>query len=89
MAGLFILFISINILAFIAGHIFTDGIIELPKWLDVNPFNCRKCLTTHIAWVLNTLVGLIVGSWLYVVLGVIFAGIIYWLIRNEEKDQWE
>ena len=88
-AVLFIILIGISVFAFIIGKLFTEGSFKLPSWLDMKPFNCRKCLTTHIIWVLDTLIGLIVGSWIYIVCGILLGVCIYLLINNEEKNQWE
>lgn len=88
MGALFILFISINILAFIIGRLLTLDTSKWPVWLNMKPFNCRKCLTTHISWVLNTFIGLLIGNWIYIIAGIIVAGVIYYLIDIEEKKQW-
>lgn len=87
MTVLFIIFIGINITAMILGNLVE--IIKLPKWLDFKPFNCKKCLSTHICWVLNTLVALIAGSAFYFIAGIAAAATIYYLIDNEDKAQFE
>ena len=85
---MFISLIAISIISFIVGKTVTE-LIKLPAWLDMKPFNCRKCLTTWISWVLNTLLGLIVGDWIYILCGTISSSVIFYLIYNEEKKQWE
>lgn len=88
-AILFMNLIGISAASFVIGRLFTEGSIKLPYWLDMKPFNCRKCLTTWTSWVLNTLVALIVGSVIYFICGTISSAVIFWLIYNEEKKQWE
>lgn len=84
---MFISLITVSIISFIVGKTVTE-LIKLPVWLDMKPFNCRKCCTTHLTWVLNTLVGLILSNWIYIILGIIMAICSYVLINNEEKKQW-
>lgn len=88
-AVLFIILIGISVFAFIIGKLFTEGSFKLPSWLDMKPFNCRKCLTTWTSWILNTLVGLMVSNWIYIICGTISSTVIFYLIHNEEKNQWE
>lgn len=87
LGALFILFISVCILALIIGHL--PECVKLPCWLDFKPFNCRLCLTTWTCAVLQTLIAIFIGGWLYFVGGVIASIVLFILIWREEKKQWE
>lgn len=87
LTALFILFVSICILSFIVGHL--PECVKLPCWLDFKPFNCKLCLTTWTCVVLQTLVALITGLWLYFIAGLVASVIIFTLIHLDEKSKWE
>lgn len=84
---LFILFIGINLVALFLGNYVEHH--PLPECLDFKPINCRKCLSTHISWVLNTLVATLINSWFYFIIGILTAGVIFYLLDREDKKQFE
>lgn len=86
-AGLFILLVGITLVAFILGNLITEKNL-LPKFINIKPFNCRKCLTTHLIWVPGVFIGLLIENMWFVVMSIIFAAIAYFLLDREDKKQF-
>lgn len=87
LSALFILYISINMLSLFMGRLVE--IVKLPQWLNFKPFNCRLCMSTHTAWILHTLLALLINSWLYFGAGIVAAAVIYYLIYKEDSKQFD
>lgn len=50
-------------------------------------FECRGCLSFHIAWVTSTLFSLAFGDWIMLGIGIVMALIMYWGIKIDEKNK--
>lgn len=88
-ALLFIAIIGITTSSFILSRLITESSFRIPELLDFKPFNCRKCLTFHSIWILNTILGLIVQNYIVILIGFIIALASYYLIKKEEESKWE
>ena len=86
-AEIFMVYIAVNCLAMFLGNMIEH--IKLPTLLDTKPFNCKKCLSTHSAWVMHTFIALCIGNWIYFICGIIAAVAIYKLIDHEDRQQFE
>lgn len=58
-------------------------------------FECKSCLSFHIAWVTSTIISLAFGDWIMLAIGIIMALIMWLGIKTDEKnktvnlDEWE
>lgn len=50
-------------------------------------FECRQCLSFHIAWVTSTIISLLFGDWIMLIVGIIMALIMYLGIRIDTKNK--
>lgn len=83
-----LIFITINIIACIIGYIATESkyrLVEYIPTLNFKPFNCKPCFTFHSIWILQGIVALIIGSWIYFIIAVITALLIFFILWVEDK----
>lgn len=82
-----ILFFVIYIVCFIAAHAITEGFVRPFGLFDVYPWKCRKCLTTWSMAVSYGVGGLILGSWVFFLGGLLLttAQAICFIITDKEK----
>lgn len=87
----FILLILTTIISFILGYYLTETKYDISKYklFNMKPFNCRKCLTFHITWVLNTILALLFNSLYMGVFGVICAIGNFVAIELDDKDKFD
>ena len=66
---------------------------EIYRLADKHPlfqfeaFECRQCLSFHIAWVTSTIISLLFGDWIMLIVGIIMALIMYLGIRIDTKNK--
>jgi len=72
---LLITLIAVNISGTFIGWLLTENYptrIARLEWLNFKPFSCRKCLTGWYIIIINITIGIMIGNWLYTVIGVLF-----------------
>ena len=84
----FILLLISVFTGYFLGYLFTEK-YQISKYpvFDFEGFRCRKCLSTHIAWVTSTIFALLFGDWAMLVLGFIFAGALFLGLKIDEKEK--
>ena len=86
----FILLLFSVFVGYILGFIFTeDDDFRLSKYriFQFKAFECRKCLSTHIAWVTSTLISLIFEDWCMLIIGLVFAAALFLGLYIDEKNK--
>ena len=77
-------------IGYVFGWLFTETDYRLA---DKHPlfrfeaFECRQCLSFHIAWVTSTFISLLFGDWIMLAIGVFFAFMLYIGIRIDTKNK--
>ncbi len=71
------------------GYLFTETKYRLARYdvFKMKVWECRKCLSTHIAWVTSTLFATIFEDWLVFIIGLIFAAALFWGLYIDEKER--
>lgn len=89
LAAKFLLLVFSVLFGYTMGYIFTETKYRLSRWglFQFQGFECRKCLSTHIAWVTSTFISLLFGDWLMLIIGLIFAGILFLGLYTDEKNK--
>ena len=72
----FLLLVFSVLFGYTMGYIFTETKYRLSRYpfFQFQGFECRKCLSTHIAWVTSTFISLLFGDWIMLIIGLVFAG---------------
>lgn len=85
----FLLLILSVLLGYTLGYIFTETKYRLARLeiFQFQGFECRKCLSTHIAWVTSTFISLLFGDWLMLIIGLIFAGALFTGLYIDERNK--
>lgn len=85
----FLLLILSVLTGYFLGYIFTETKYRLSKWevFQFKMFECRKCLSTHIAWVTSTFISLLFNDWLMLIIGLIFAGFLFLGLYLDQKEK--
>lgn len=50
-------------------------------------FECRACLSFHIAWVTATIISLLFEDWIMLIFGIAMALVMYWGIKIDTKNK--
>jgi hypothetical protein len=90
MAVKFLLLLFSVMLGYVLGFIFTeDEDFRLSKYriFQFKAFECRKCLSTHIAWVTSTFISLLFEDWYMFIIGLIFAAALFTGLYIDEKNK--
>lgn len=71
------------------GYLFTETKYRLARYdvFKMTVWECRKCLSTHIAWVTSTLFATIFEDWLVFIIGLIFAAALFTGLYLDEKNK--
>lgn len=85
----FILLLASVFTGYFLGYLFTETKYRLAKYrvFQFKAFECRKCLSTHIAWVTSTLFATIFEDWYVFIIGLIFAAALFWGLYIDEKER--
>lgn len=85
----FLLLVFSVLFGYTMGYIFTDTKYRLNRWrlFQFQAFECRKCLSTHIAWVTSTFISLLFEDWYMLIIGLIFAGVLFLGLYKDEKNK--
>lgn len=85
----FLLLVFSVLFGYTMGYIFTETKYRLSRWglFQFQAFECRKCLSTHIAWVTSTFISLLFEDWYMLIIGLIFAGVLFLGLYKDEKNK--
>lgn len=85
----FVLLIISVLTGYFLGYFFTETKYRLARYdvFKMTVWECRKCLSTHIAWVTSTLFATIFEDWLVFIIGLIFAAALFWGLYLDEKEK--
>ena len=89
MAVKFLLLILSVLIGYFLGYFLTETKYRLARYdvFKMTVWECRKCLSTHIAWVTSTFISLLFGDWLMLIIGLIFAAALFTGLYIDEKDK--
>ena len=89
MAIKFVLLIISVFVGYIFGYIFTETKYRLGKYplFQFKAFECKKCLSTHIAWVTSTFISLLFNDWIMLLIGLVFAAVLFLGLYIDEKNR--
>lgn len=85
----FIILVLCVLVGYTLGFIWTETKYRLGRYplFQFQAFECRKCLSTHITWVLTTLASCIFSDWLMFIIGLFFATMLFVGLRINEKNK--
>lgn len=85
----FIILVLCVLVGYTLGFIFTETRYRLGRYplFQFQAFECRKCLSTHITWVLTTLSSCIFYSWEMFIVGLFFATMLFIGLYIDEKNK--
>lgn len=84
----FLLIVSSVLIGYFLGYFLTEY-INLSKWkvFDFHALTCRPCLSFHIAWVTSTITGLLMNDWWMVIIGIVFAFVLFVGLKIDQKEK--
>ena len=93
----FLLLLASVFAGYFLGYLFTETKYRLARYrvFQMKAFECRKCLSTHIAWVSSTLIATLFEDWYVFIIGLIFAAALFVGLYIDERqrtitlDEWE
>ena len=85
----FIILVLCVLVGYTFGFIFTETKYRLGRYplFQFQAFECRKCLSTHITWVLTTLASCIFSDWKMFIVGLFFATMLFVGLYIDEKNK--
>lgn len=86
----FVLLVIFTLLGYTLGWFFTTryDLASKSDLFDFKAFKCRPCLSFHITWVLQVFVSLLFNDFIMLVIGVIFAIILFIGLKLDEKERF-
>ena len=97
MAIKFLLLLMSVFLGYFLGYFLTETKYRLARYdvFKMTVWECRKCLSTHIAWVTSTFISLLFHDFCMLIIGLIFAAALFTGLYIDERqrtitlDDWE
>lgn len=85
----FLLLILSVFLGYFLGYFFTETKYRLARYdvFRMTVWECRKCLSFHIAWVTSTFISLLFSDWIMFTIGLFFAIMLHIGLRIDEKSK--
>ena len=85
----FILLLISMMTGYFLGYLFTETKYYLAKYpvFRFKAFECRKCLSFHIAWITSTAISLLFADWVMVLVGFILAFSLFFALLMDEKEK--
>ena len=85
----FILLVFSVLFGYALGYALTETKYRLARYplFQFQAFECRKCLSTHIAWVTSTFLSLLFNDWIMLIIGLIFAAGLFTGLYVDEKNK--
>lgn len=89
MAIKFLLLLASVLTGYFLGYFFTETKYRLARYdvFKMKVWECRKCLSTHIAWVTSTFISLLFEDFCMLIIGLIFAGALFTGLYIDEKKR--
>lgn len=86
----FLILVGSTLLSYVLGWLLTEKyrIADINTLFQFKAFECRKCLSFHICWVLNTFLSLCFNNYVMLVFGIIFAIFLYLGLYFDEKSRF-
>jgi len=86
MAFKFILLVLSIFIGYTLGYYFTEcyKLADKHRLFQFEAFECRQCLSFHIAWVTSTFISLLFEDWIMLVIGIIMAFIMFVGLRIDQ-----
>ena len=75
------------LIGYTLGYVITETKLRLAKWklFQFEAFQCRQCLSFHIAWVTSTIISLLFGDWTMLFIGIGFALMLFIGLKIDQK----
>ena len=69
------------------GYFFTETKYRLSRYdvFKMTVWECRQCLSFHIAWVTSTFISLLFDDWIMLIVGVVFAFALFAGLKIDQK----
>ena len=85
----FLLLLASVFAGYFLGYLFTETKYRLARYdvFKMTVWECRKCLSTHIAWVTSTFIAALFEDWLVFIIGLIFAAALFTGLYLDEKNK--
>lgn len=82
----FILLVLSVFIGYLGGYLFAEKWnIGRFKIFDFEGFQCRQCLSFHIAWVTSTIISLLFNDWMMLLIGIGFALMLFIGLKIDQK----
>lgn len=81
------------VISIFIGYIFGWYFTEKNRLADKHPlfqfeaFECRQCLSFHIAWVTSTIISLLLEDWIMLLIGIVMALIMFLGLKVDQKKK--
>ena len=81
------------VLSMFNGYVFGWYFTEKNRLADKHPlfqfeaFECRQCLSFHIAWFASTIISLLLEDWIMLLIGIVMALIMFWGLKVDQKKK--
>lgn len=85
----FILLVVSVLIGYSLGYLLTESKYRLPNkgLFNFEAFQCRKCLSFHISWVISTTISLLFADWYMLIIGVVFAFMLFIGLKIDQKKK--
>lgn len=85
----FLLLVISVLIGYILGYILTETKYRLANYplFQFHGFECRKCLSFHISWVISTFISLLFNDWIMLIIGIIFAAFLFLGLYIDGKEK--
>lgn len=85
----FLLLILSVLMGYFIGYFLTETKYRLAKYdvFKMTVWECRKCLSFHIAWVTSTFISLLFSDWIMFTIGLFFAIMLHIGLRIDERNK--
>lgn len=84
----FLLLITSVFIGYFLGYFLTETKYKLSRFdvFKMTVWECRQCLSFHIAWVTSTFISLLFEDWIMLSIGVVFAFILFIGLKIDQKN---
>lgn len=85
----FILLVGTVLTSYALGWYFTEkfDLASKSSLFRFKSFECRKCLSFHLNWVLSTCISILFGDWIMFVIGILFSALLFTGLMIDEKEK--
>lgn len=85
----FILLLLSVFSGYILGFILTETKFTLSRYrvFQFKAFECRPCLSFHIAWVISTIIGLYFENYIMIAIGILFAFALFIGLKLDQQHR--